>query len=344
MSERPTAAAELDPRKAEILAAIVRLHVVSGEPVGSRAVADVGQIGVSSATVRNEMALLEDSALIEQPHTSAGRVPTQAGYRYFVDHLVDGGRVSDTQREAVSYFFASHHDSLVALLHETSQLLAQLTDHAGVVVGPNVDTVDVRSIRLTPLDHELVAVAVLSDGSVVREAIALETMPGDGVVARAEAALDTAFVGHPLGASGLIEPGPHDEDSALVAAVAEAFARHRDPAPETCFVGGTARIADPDDFGADGLAELLDLLEHPEEVARQLRPTPRAGVTVHIGAENELVELRGCALVAAPFATGPQSSGSVAVLGPTRMDYVRAMGVVVHVSDRLGRALSDLGA
>ncbi len=332
----------LDSRKSAILRALVEQYVTAAQPVGSHSIAIDPDVAVSSATVRNELAQLEDLGLVEQPHTSAGRVPTQLGYRCFVDQLAAAGRLSASQRQAVSFFFASPHDSLAGLLEETSHLLAQLSDHAGVVVCPKPDVATVRSLHLTPIaDDIVVAVAVCSDGAVEREAVRL-TEPIDAAhVGAAEDLAASGIVHAPPGAPRRVASSGRPAVDAVAQQVHAAFARHTAGSDEPCFVGGTSRIAaEQDDFSEGEVAELLDLLEQPAVVAQELRDHPVEDVTVRIGSENDLFELRDCAVVLAPYSAGESVLGSLGVLGPTRMDYGRAMGVVTHVSDQLGRTLA----
>src|SRR5262245_3020116 len=162
----------LDDRKAAILRAIVEQHVATAQPVGSQAVASIPGIDVSSATVRNEMTVLETEGYIVQPHPSAGRIPTDRGYRYFVDHFTRQGALPALQRRAVTDFFtlfASANQVLDDLLHETSHLLARVSSHTAVVVGPHAhaESATVRSVQLVSLQPSLVlALAILSNGSV----------------------------------------------------------------------------------------------------------------------------------------------------------------------------------
>ena len=161
---------DLDERKAAILKAVVEEHIHTAQPVGSQTIARSGGLQVSSATVRNEMTILEREGYLVQPHTSAGRIPTDLGYRFFVDHLTQQSALAPAQRRAVSDFFAvftSAHQVLEDLLNETSQLLARVSTHTAVVVGPQPDTATVRSVQLVSLQPGLLLVlAILSNGSV----------------------------------------------------------------------------------------------------------------------------------------------------------------------------------
>lgn len=342
--EGPGVGAPLGARKAAILEAVIEHYVLHAQPVGSRTIADSHDIGVSSATVRNDMAALEEWGMIEQPHTSAGRVPTERGYRWFVDHLRGGRALSVGQRRTISYFFASPHNSLRSLFADTSQLLANLTDHAGVVVAPVADAATVCSLHLTRLDPmSVVAVAVLSDGSVEREILAIDDVTTDSQVAAAERILADACTGHTLSAH--INParsGDAPVDEVVVAAM-DAISRHVRDLPEPCFVGGAGRIAaEQDSFGSSDVAELLDLLERPSLLATLTRDALDRGMTVQIGSENDLAELRECSIVLAPYPVGVSASGTVGVLGPTRMDYATVLGAVSVVSRQLADAVAGL--
>ena len=191
---------ELDERKAEILRAIVEEYVQTAQPVGSQTVARSRHLGVSSATVRNDMTILEREGFIAQPHTSAGRIPTDRGYRYFVDHISDRGTLPAPQLRAVSDFFASTHRALEELLHETSQLLSRVSRHAAMVVGPPPDTAQVLSVQLVPL-HPGVAlvIAVLSNGAVEREAVELAATDDELRLSAAAAVLEAQLRGRSWG-------------------------------------------------------------------------------------------------------------------------------------------------
>src|SRR3712207_6171529 len=157
----------LDERKTAILRAIVQEYIATAQPVGSTHIASAPGVQVSSATVRNEMAVLEQEGYLAQPHTSAGRVPTDKGYRFFVDHMAGPGSVDELTAQRVGAFFDATHGRLEEMLHQTSNLLAQLTHHASVVVGPTPDHAVVRSVHLVGLSARVaVVVAVLSDGAV----------------------------------------------------------------------------------------------------------------------------------------------------------------------------------
>lgn len=334
----------LDERKEAVLRAVVEEYIVTAEPVGSQKVAKTRRLGVSSATVRNDMANLEREGYLAQPHTSAGRIPTDKGYRYFVDRLARVEALGPPHADTVSHFFASARAALDEILHETSQMLARITDHASLVVGPRAASTTVMSTQLVPLHPDtLLALAVLSNGVVEKEVVKLDADVAEATLQKASAAVAGAALGEALGE--IAEPGPTD-DPAADALAARAARSLRDLAAEASsepvFVGGASNIAaEAGDFSAlDAVSRLLELLEQQFLVVSLAHSLIDQGVTVRIGSENEQVELRECSIILAPVTVGEGVAGTVGVLGPTRMDYTRGMAAVTTVSESLARHLA----
>ncbi len=340
--------AALDPRKAAILRAIVEQHIATAQPVGSQAVARAGGLGVSSATVRNEMTILERDGYITAPHTSAGRIPTDRGYRYFVDHFTAGNGLRADQRRAVVDFFslfASAHRVLEDVLHETSHLLARVSAHTAVVVGPPVESETIRTIQLVRLQPTvLLVLAVLSNGHVERCLLEVDGTATDAVVRDAAAVLDRQLAG----VAWAHVPNVNDTGLApVIAALARQAgdvlaARGAHETPDPLYVGGASWLAAEQEAfsSARSAARLLELLEHQREVVAVLHQVLDGGPTVRIGSENAMDELRDCSIVVAPFHVEGEVAGTVGVLGPTRMDYSRALAAVDAVARQLGTVLS----
>jgi heat-inducible transcriptional repressor len=336
--------AELDERKAAILRAVVEEYVETAQPVGSQAIAHASGLGVSSATVRNEMTVLEREGYLTQPHTSAGRVPTDLGYRFFVDHFTDQGPLPVGQGRAVSDFFASAHQALEDLLHETSQLVSRVTHHAAMVMGPPSDSATVRSVQLVPLQPRVVLlVVVLSNGAVERQALQLDADADDERLSASTKVLDTQLRDQRWNALPAATPTGDAGVDALVAGARDALASlTTDEALEPLYVGGVSRLAAEREAFAtsESAARLLEMLEHQVIVVSLVRELLDVGTTVSIGSENRLDELRDCSIVVAPYQIDGRAAGIVGVLGPTRMDYQHALAAVSAVSQQLGRHLS----
>lgn len=334
----------LDERKEAVLRAVVEEYITTAEPVGSQKVAGSRRLGVSSATVRNDMAALEREGFLAQPHTSAGRVPTDKGYRYFVDHLARVEALGPPHADTVSRFFAGAEAALDEVLHETSQILARITEHAALVVGPAASSGTVMSTQLVSLHPDVVlALAVLSNGAVEKDVVKVDAAVPESIVQVAATALADAAHGVMLGAVG--EPDPTgdrqaDDLAAKAARVLRGLATEQ--ASEPVFVGGASNIAaEARDFTATGtVSRLLELLEQQFLVVSLARSLIDRGITVRIGSENAQIELRECSIILAPVTMGEGVGGTVGVLGPTRMDYARAMAAVTTVSESLARHLT----
>jgi heat-inducible transcriptional repressor len=191
----------LDDRKTAILSAVVQEYITTAQPVGSSHIAAVSGVGVSSATVRNEMAVLEQEGFLVQPHTSAGRIPTDKGYRFFVDHLAAPGRIDATTTRQVGEFFEAAHGRLEEMLHQTSDLLTKLTHNAAVVLGPKADAAQIRSAQIVRLSSTTATVVfVFGNGSVASEMIDIAETTSDAVLAAASLHVATAMSGGTLAA------------------------------------------------------------------------------------------------------------------------------------------------
>jgi heat-inducible transcriptional repressor len=331
----------LDDRKAAILRAVVREYIETAQPVGSAHVSRSG-LGVSPATVRNEMAVLEREGYLAQPHTSAGRVPTDKGYRFFVDQLTAPGALPAAQRQQVREFFAMAHGEIEQVLNDTSRLLSSLTDYAAVVVGPAHESAAVRSVQLVGLTPRvLLAVAVLSNGAVEKRTLELAEDVGDERIAGASVHLDAHLRGRTL--AGIRDRIPATGDALtdeLVSRAHRALSSDHDVEAEHVFVGGASRMAMAFD-AVDTVRRVLAILEQQYVVVSLLQEVLDRGLSVSIGAEHGVESLAECAVVVAPYDVEGEPAGTIGVLGPTRMHYPEAMAAVAIVSERLGRRLSE---
>lgn len=336
--------AMLNQRKAAILKAVVEQYIASAQPVGSSRVASSAQISVSSATIRNDMTALEREGFLAQPHTSAGRVPTEKGYRFFVDHLGDGASLPPHQAKQVGQFFAHTHGELEQMLRSATSLLARLTHTAAVVVSNPETAAVIRSAQLVPLsDTHLLVVVVLSDGSIVKSRVDLDEPAGDQLLSDANAALARHLAGRSVLEMLSAETPADLADRSVLELVGRVLAHLSVELAEdhtTMFVDGASNIARQFD-GGGLLGEILELLEQQLVVVGLLRELMDRQVSVAIGSEHGIETLSECSLVLAPVVAGDTRAGTVAVLGPTRMNYRETLAAVAVVSDRLGRALTD---
>ncbi|MBV8305177.1 MAG: heat-inducible transcription repressor HrcA [Acidimicrobiia bacterium] len=337
----------LDDRKAAVLRAVVREYIETAQPVGSAHVAHSTGLGVSPATVRNEMAALEREGYLTQPHTSAGRIPTDQGYRFFVDQLSGPRALPAAQRQQVREFFAKAHGELEQMLHDTSSLLSGLTSYAALILAPPSESATVRSVQVVGLTERMaMVVVVLSNGAIEKAMLELDADLGDEHLAAASSHLTAHLEGTPLvGAAAIPATGDRRLDG-LVTAVLHALGSAAERAErdhDHVYVGGASRMASAFD-AVDTVRQVLAILEQQYVVVSLLREVidndGEQGISVSIGTELGLQPLAECSIVVAPYQIEGESLGTVGVLGPTRMNYPQAMAAVAVVSERLGRSLS----
>jgi heat-inducible transcriptional repressor len=335
---RPASQEELDDRKSAILSAVVMEHIETAQPVGSSHVSF--GVGVSSATVRSEMSALEREGFLLQPHTSAGRIPTDRGYRYFVDHLPETGTLEQSEHGEVRAFYAHVHGEVEELLERTSRLLAGLTHHASVVYASSHESAAVRSIQVVSIAPRVaVLVAVLADGAVEKRTIEFSDEVSVAVLSAVNAHLSSQLVGTNLdpGAS-LPTSGDHQVDEVSAIAL-HAFsdlngAHERDHV----FVGGSSSMAASFD-AVETVRSVLSILEEQLVVVELIEDVLDRGLSVAIGSEHGFEPLAACALVVAPVEVNGEELGTIGVLGPTRMNYPKAIAAVRMVGEELAERL-----
>ena len=338
----------LDDRKLAVLRAIVEDYVSTREPVGSKALVERHSLGVSPATVRNDMAALEEDGFIAQPHTSAGRVPTDKGYRLFVDRLTSVRPLSVPERRAITTFLDGAVD-VDDVVQRSVRLLAQMTRQVAIVQYPTLTRSTVRHVELvTMAPSRLLAVLITSTGRVEQRVVEMPGPVSDVLVADLRARLNTATLGQRLPEAverltELAETVPvHDRPAVavVISALVEAFSDDR--SDERVLVGGTANLAR---FGDDFDRSIRPLLEALEEhvVLLQLlgEATGPDAVTVRIGAEVPLRELTSTSVVASGYGPDGDPLATLGIVGPTRMDYPGTIAAVRAVSRYVGRALAD---
>ena len=329
----------LDDRKTAILRAVVEEYIATAQPVGSSHIAASDGVQVSSATVRNDMAFLEQEGYLAQPHTSAGRIPTDKGYRFFVDHLTPNGKLGVADQMKVGEFFDTATGRLEETLQRTSTLLAQMTNYAAVVLGPKKEVAVVRSVQLVGLSaHLATAVVVLSNGAVESEPIELATTISEDEMQRTTAHLSRLMVGKALGdMAHNAATGDVVIDTLAKQVLAAMSGRRTD---ESVFVGGASAMAEAFD-AVEIVRSVLHTLEQQFVMVSLVRDMLNRGLSVAIGAEHGVEPLAACSVVLAPVIADGTTLGTVGILGPTRMNYPQALATVEVVSDRLGHRLAD---
>ena len=336
----------LDPRKATILRAVVEEYIETAQPVGSGHVANARGVNVSSATVRNDMATLEHDGFLHQPHTSAGRVPTDKGYRFFVDSLHAPALLAAADSQQIRSFFAHAHGELEQMLADTSRLLSSLTHYAAVVVSPPAEAATIRSAQLVGLAPRVaLLVVVLSNGVIDKHTLDFDQDVDEVTVQAAGVRLAGLLAGINLAAASAVarprtaEGGTATEVDRIVIAALEVL-QSEAAASDHVYIGGTSRMASAFDAVAT-VSEVLQILEQQYVVVTLLRDVLDRGLHVAIGTETGMEPLADCSVVVSTYEVEGERAGTIGVLGPTRMNYPQAMAAVAVVGQRLGRRLSE---
>ena len=335
-----------DDRRLAVLGAIVEDYVATHEPVGSRALVERHSLGVSPATIRNDMAALEDEGYIAQPHTSAGRVPTDKGYRLFVDRLAGVKPLSLAERRAIQTFLEGAVD-LDDVIGRTVRLLAQVTRQVAVVQYPSLSRSTVRHVEVLSIGPTRVMLVVITNtGRVEQRVIECPGLIDEAALADLRARLNTLAVGQRLTeVAGAVAELPASfalgDRPAVAAVVATLVETLVEEGEERVMLGGTANLTR---FGQDFPETVQPVLEALEEQVVLMRllgeATAPEHVTVRIGHENTLEGLAGASVVTVGYGGGEEVA-RLGVVGPTRMDYASTMGAVRAVARYVGRILAE---
>ncbi|MFF0444912.1 heat-inducible transcriptional repressor HrcA [Streptomyces sp. NPDC004609] len=340
----------LSERRLEVLRAIVQDYVGTEEPVGSKALTERHKLGVSPATVRNDMAVLEEEGFIAQPHTSAGRIPTDKGYRLFVDRLAGVKPLSSAERRAIQSFLDGAVD-LDDVVGRTVRLLAQLTRQVAIVQYPSLTRSTVRHVELLSLaPARLMLVLITDTGRVEQRMIDCPAPFGDTALADLRARLNSRVVGRrfadvPQLVQDLPDSFEEPEDRGTVSTVLSTLLETLvEETEERLMIGGTANLTR---FGHDFPLTIRPVLEALEEHVVLLKLLGEAkesggmGMTVRIGHENAYEGLNSTSVVAVGYGSGDEAVAKLGVVGPTRMDYPGTMGAVRAVARYVGQILAE---
>jgi heat-inducible transcriptional repressor len=336
-----------DDRRFEVLRAIVADFVTTKEPIGSKTLVERHNLGVSSATVRNDMAVLEAEGYITQPHTSSGRVPTEKGYREFVDRLDDVKPLSTSERRAILSFLETGVD-LDDVLRRAVRLLAQLTRQVAIVQYPTLSSASVRHLEVVALTPARLLLVVITDtGRVDQRIVELGDSVDEHQLSQLRDRLGQALEGKPLSAASIAvsdlavnlngEGGLGDAVGRAATVLVETLVDH---AEERLLLGGTANLTrNTADFGGS-LRSVLEALEEQVVVLKLLAAQQQAGkVTVRIGHETEAEQMAGTSVVSTLYGTSGKVYGGMGVIGPTRMDYPGTIANVAAVALYIGEVL-----
>jgi heat-inducible transcriptional repressor len=348
----------LDERSREMLTLLVETHVSTGEPVGSRTISRLSKEGLSSATVRNVMSELEEAGYLEQPHTSAGRVPTDKCYRFYVDHVIETTRVSQMDEATINRWMLGHEwTNPERLMSRVSHLLSQLSDSVGIVVAPSLAQDIIKHIEFMRLsDGRILVLTVTRTGLVQNRMVRVDEDLTQDELDRTARYVNDNFSGLTLPAIRAALLRQMNEDKALYDRLLQnaskiwerGFSDNNDTDSEMdadVFVEGASNIVIKPDFAnVELMRSLFRIFEEKSRLVKILNECLAAhnisSVRVRIGAENSLPELHGCTVITSTWNYGAQVSGSLAVVGPMRMHYARMINVVNYVARLMEQALA----
>lgn len=336
----------LTDRQRLILNAIVDDYIRSAEPVGSRSISKRGGVGYSPATIRNEMADLEELGFLEQPHTSAGRIPSTKGYRYYVDHLVRIGEVDEEDLRRVRSFFAKKMTQMEQVIQHAATILASLTNYTSIVLGPEMFSNSLKAFQLVPLsDMAAVAIIVTNTGHVENRTISIPPGFDMNELEKVVAILNEKLSGVPL----------HRLQTKLYTEVSEELNRyvsHCESIIDTlaqaldqktehrAFLTGTSNMLTQPEFkDLDKVKTILDWLDETPALIRTFSSL-QEGIQVRIGQENDDEAIRNCSLITATYTVDGQTVGTIGLLGPMRMDYGKAITLMKILSKDLAAVLA----
>ncbi len=335
----------MQDRQLEILRAIVEEYVATEEPVGSKIIAERHSLGVSPATIRNEMAILEEAGLITQPHTSAGRIPTNRGYRLFVDKLADVKPLSNPERRAIESFLEGALD-LDDIVTRTVRLLAQITKQAAVVQYPSLTKSRVRHTELVLLHPSRAMLVLITDsGRVEQRLIDLPFDISEESLSELHKRINSVIQGHPLSrvaaqVDGLISGFNASERASVAIIIATLIEVAVEKPEEKVALAGTANLARSNQEFPTTIHPILEALEE-QVVLLRLLSDAGSSVQVRIGDEQSEQGLKSTSLVSMGYGSSDSSLGALGIIGPTRMDYASSMAAVNAVARYIGHFLNE---
>jgi len=337
----------MDERKKQILQAIVDTYIHSAEPVGSRALSRSYSLGISAATIRNEMSDLEEGGYLAQPHTSSGRVPSDKGYRFYVDCLMAKEELTSEQAQYIKSEYTQLQKEMHLFIQQTCRLLAQLTNCISLVQGPRWQESTFKHLRLLPLEEKSIMVILITDTGLIRNKVIEMEKPIDPQQMEGISWL----LNNKLRGASLekIEKIGWQEiektiriGSDLLEQTMQLFSQALESPEEKVYLEGTTRILDHPEFkDLEKFKSLLGTLEQSDLLAKLLSDSSKEeGIKIIIGEENRNLAMKDCSIITATYQIAGKPFGTIGVLGPTRMDYRNVVAIVDYVAQLLGEILT----
>ncbi len=336
---------ELSERKQRILALIIESYIATGEPVGSKALSLSMGNSVSSATIRNDMADLSELGFLEQPHTSAGRIPSEKGYRYYIDNLMIAHEPGIEEQERIKAWLQSYSGEPDQLLKKAGSILSELTDCVAISSAPSDDEALIKRIELIPLSQKTAMIVLLATSGILKSMV---------VRTESEITLEVAEVFYNIMQTYFLGSSVSDIDIPFIQTlVASLGDKVFIMSPLLCGVSDLCNSVKSTDLHFSGHSNILNHQElsedafilmdflHKEAPVKELLSSHKKKLTVTIGDENDFKELKNSSTIFSKYAVGNKDSGSIGIIGPTRIDYSRLIPSINYLADTIGTLLSE---
>lgn len=334
----------MDARKFRILQAIIDDYILTAIPVGSRTISKKYEMGLSSATIRNEMSDLEELGYLDQPHVSAGRIPSAKAYRLYVDQLLKNGSIRTGDAADVRAYFTNRAQQMEDVISRAAQVLSGLTHYTSLVMSPKGAELRIRTLQLVPVSSQSALLVIVTDGGIMRDSIIRvgSDMDADALYSVSRT-LTERLSGHTLSeALALIKETERDmrAERQVLSGVAEFLdAVDSEGGKAKLTLGGASNILNfPEYSDVEKAKCFLSVLETKEKLLKLMENHGEMAFTVRIGPETGIPELEDCSLVTATYRLSDNTHGTIGVIGPTRMQY----GRVLSVLSAMGKQLTDL--
>lgn len=341
---------KLDDRKIKILEAIITDYIATAEPIGSRTIAKKYDLGVSPATIRNEMSDLEELGFIEQPHTSAGRIPSQKGYRLYVDNLMHKRKLTTQEIEYLRSAISFNVSRIEYLMQQTAKALSMLTSYTTIVTEPTSSSIRVKHIQLVPIDEKaIVAVLITDDNAVHNEIIRLKEVPNGAVLYKISDAINALIKRQDKSdiknEASLLDAFPEHQE--LIAKVVKTIVSTASKAKEVhVYTSGVRNILGFPEFNdIEKAKNIFQALEEKDLLITLLgdnNSDTAEKIQILIGDENSMEQLQDCSIVRAGYKAGNNAYGRIGVIGPTRMNYSQTVSVLGEIVNKIDAVLASI--
>lgn len=342
---------DINQRKRKILKAIIHEHIFTAEPVGSRTLAKLYELGVSSATIRNEMSDLEELGYLEQPYTSAGRIPSDKGYRFYVDALIKDKDIFKMDiRKAVDFEYEKQ--GIQSIISNMARMLSRITRYTSIVCEPQLKVSKINKLQLIPVDRKSVLILLITDtGLVHNKVVKLKKEITNKKINYINRFLSERLQGEVISKidNELLEElelklvRKLDVSHGIMELINNNLIDVSNPDDFQIYLGGTSYILEQPEFNdIENLKKVLNILDHREILREIFLKMPNRDLEVMIGHENELEEMKSCSIVFGTYTIGEGAYGKIGVIGPTRMEYSRVIASVNKMADLLGNIISEL--